>query len=123
LAFTEGSTFHLFGHLWIIVSDLSQSTSEIVIVNISTYRNKSYEDTACLLQPAEHKFIVQQSYVVYGRARLVDLPKLETWFRTGELRMSEDASLELLHKVRAGAKGNDFLPYKIERVLSMQNLI
>ena len=121
--FTEGSTFILEQHLWAIISDPKQSNNEIVIVNITTYRNKGYEDTSCIVGTGEHPFIRRKSYVNYNRSRIVDLSKLQLWLKTGELAPKDCLSRELLEKIRDRAKETDSLPYGVERVLSTQELI
>ena len=121
--FTEGSTFILEQHLWAIISDPKQSNNEIVIVNFTTYKNKGYEDTSCIVEVGEHPFITNKSYIFYRRSRIVDLSKLELFYRTSELKPQDRLSPELLEKIRVGAKESPFLPFGVERILSMQELI
>ena len=128
---TEGNCFILDGnngtHLWAVISDPQQSNDEIVIANFTTLKNKSYEDTSCIIETGEHKFFKDKqhrSYVFYNRSRVVNLSELELWLRTGQLKpYPEPLSSELLEKVRAGAKETIHLPFGVERVLSMQELI
>ena len=125
--FMEGSCFLLDDsggrHPWAIISDPKQSSSEIVIVNFTTYRNKGYEDTSCIVEANEHDSITHESYIYYRRSQIVDLPKLALWFSTDELRPLEPWTPELLGRIRLGASESDFLPFGAERVLSMQGLI
>lgn len=125
---TEGSCFILEGnngtHLWSVISDPQQSNNEIVIANFTTFKNKGYEDTSCIVETGEHGFLKSKSYVYYNRSKVVDLSQLQLWLNTGELRpYTEHLNPELLGKVRAGAKETSHLPFGAERVLSMQGLI
>lgn len=121
--FTEGSSFILEQHLWAIISDPKQSNNEIVIVNFTTYRNKGYEDTSCIVEAGEHPKIKHKSYIYYNRSRIVVLSKLQLWFKTGELKPQDCLSPELLDKIRVGAKESISLTFGVEQVLSMQELI
>jgi len=121
--FTEGHTFILERHLWAIISDPKQSNNEIVIVNITTHKNRGYEDTSCIVGTGEHSFIKHKSYVNYNRSRIVNLSKLQLWLKTGELALKDCLSPELLDKIRLGAKESIHLPFGVEQILSMQELI
>jgi len=126
--FTEGSSFLLLDgsgkqHLWAILSDPTQSNSEIVIANFTTFRGTGYEDTSCIVESGEHPFIKNRSYVRYRSSKIIHISKLDLWFSTGELIPKERLSPGLLAKIRAGAKENVFLPLNAEQILSMQNLI
>jgi hypothetical protein len=121
--FVEGSSFVLDNHLWVIISDLSQSNNEIVIVNITTCRGRDYEDTSCIVELNEHPWIKHRSYVFYRRSRVVDLSRLQLWCKTGDLRLQDSLSQVLLEKIRTGASKTEFLPFGVERVLSTQGII
>ncbi len=94
-----------------------------MIVNFTTYRDKGYEDTSCIVEANDHNSIKHKSYVNYRRSQIVDLPKLALWFSTDELRPREPLTPELLGRIRLGASESDFLDFDAERVLSMQRLI
>lgn len=72
-------------HLWIVVSDPIEEDQTVIIVSITTLRYGA-EQTG-VLRKGEHPFIVKDSSVFYGDARLVDASDLDARAQTGPIRL------------------------------------
>lgn len=66
-------------HLFILLTDPVQNDAggkDSLLVGISSVKPQMWHDPTCLLYPGDHPFIVKQSFVNYGRARIEDAQKL-----------------------------------------------
>jgi hypothetical protein len=131
VALSQGSTFvnnpyrNLIPHLWIIISDPTQNKDKIIIVNVSTWRDKAliFNDPSCILKKGEHSFVKQKSYIYYKEAIITSEVSLEAGFNGGVLTPSEDCSSLLLERILMGAADSQFTPNKVISILQEQGLI
>ena len=105
-------------HLWIIVSDPRLFPDCVVIVNLSSSTNKTY-DPACALKAGDHPFITHATFVYYRRAQVVTLQQLS------DAVISHKASVNagVLARIREGANKTHMLPRKIKQHLIDQGII
>jgi hypothetical protein len=128
---SQGSTFvnkqcrNLLPHLWVIVSDPTQDKNKIVIVNVSTWRDKAviFNDPSCIIENGEHSFIKQKSYIVYKEALIVAESALQDGFKGGVLTSWEDCSTQLLEKILTGATVTQHLSNEVIGILQEQGII
>lgn len=123
-----GSTFYggeYQKHLYIIISNPSDNSQKVVIVNISSWRDKAIElnDSSCIVNDGEHPFLIHKSYAVYRKARCTTLEHLRAGIEKGLLIPKEDCSKEFLEKILDGAANSMFTPIEILNILHEQGLI
>jgi hypothetical protein len=63
-------------HLWIVISDPSADSVNVVIVNLTSHDDPS-KDASCFLQPGEHPWITHETCVRYKDARVVAESQLD----------------------------------------------
>ena len=120
-----GDTFqhsgeHSDNHLWIVLSDPLQDQSRVLVVNLTTYRQKS--DTACLIQPGEHPFVTALTCVQYLACRDVKLGILKDWLDMGQIVKREPITQSLLSRIRQGAVDSPHTPFGVKTLLLDQGL-
>ncbi len=128
---SQGSTFvnnpypRLPSHLWVIISDPSQDKDRIVIVNVTTWRDKALilNDESCIIEKGEHSFIQQKSYVIYKEAIITSEDALQSGIDGGVLTPYEDCSTQLLGKILDGTMLSKHLSNEIIGILQEQELI
>lgn len=90
-------------HLWIVLTN-ADADGQILIVNLTTaysFDKDSVDATVCL-NPGEHPFIKQESYVFYREAMIKKVADLQTEEKTGRLKMQADCSSTIISLVRGG---------------------
>lgn len=131
MSLLQGSTFinkqyHRLGpHLWVVISDPTLNNNEVVIVNVTTWRDRAIflNDASCILEAGEHPFIDKKSYVYYGEAKLTSESSIRKALVGGVLTVADDCTSELLGKILLGAAQSPHTPIKIIGVLREQGLI
>ncbi len=113
--FLGGEEVHGEDHLWLIINDPSAHADVALIVNVSTLRPNA--ETTCIVQPGEHPFIKNDSYVRYRSARGVKVADLAGAVKRGLLKPHQAASKAFLEKVRAGAKVSPLLAGELRALL------
>lgn len=123
--FLNDPYFQLDTHLWIVLSDPSYNSEQVVIVNITSWRDEGEElnDSSCIVNDGEHPFIEHKSYIIYSQARITTVGSLQSAFDSGVLHMHENCSDEFLSKVLEGAANSRFTPGDVINVLREQELI
>lgn len=127
MSFSLGNTFinkplpNLPEHLWVIISNVKQSSNEVVIVNFTTFDNR--KDSSCVLDKGEHPFVNHRTSVNYYDAKTVSMKTLTQLESYGSITRKEDLSDEVLAKILEGAAISPFLKLGIRKFLEDQNLI
>jgi len=93
-------------HLWIILTPPSEG--EVVTVSVTTKRRRS--ETLVQLHAGDHPFIVHDSVIAYGYARIRTVEEIERAIATGAAKLREPVTPELLARVRNGLLDSDFTP-------------
>jgi len=65
---SRGSSFILGGHLWVVITNPSKTSNEVIIVNLTS--KKQHSDTTTILSSENHKFIKHETVVNYSDARI-----------------------------------------------------
>lgn len=118
-----GDTFRYSSarHIWIVVSDPSLNSSEVVIANVTS--NKIWQDQSCLIKQGEHECARSVDVVVYyAKAQLRSNSELDAMLAAGQIRLGSPLDGELLSRVRAGAEASSQLPFDLRQVLVSQGL-
>ena len=102
-------------HLFIIVLEPQGITQNIIIVNIDKHTSPKQDQTT-ILQPGDHDFINLQSYVNYGRAKIISYDKLEEYVRRGEARLYPPLENILLQRVCEGILRSRFTPIEVREL-------
>lgn len=111
-----------YNHLYIVLSDPSQDEERVVLVNLTTWTVD--EESHCIVQKGEHRFVKHKTAVRYNGAKLASVSELERLTNTGMLKSDRPLSPELLKRVRDGAAlAADRIPEECRQVLDDQGLI
>lgn len=102
-------------HLFIIILEPQGAIRNTIVVNIETYNSKKQDDTT-ILEPGEHDFIVERSYVNYRRARIRSFDDLEDLVRNGKAKPYSPLKDNLFHKVCEGILKSIFTPYEVKEL-------
>ena len=90
-------------HLHVVLSHPTDSDKVVVLVMVSTY-DEDYKNDTCVLRPSDgHPFIKHYSYVVYEKAVLYPIAKLQALEKSGEIKPMAPFSSETLEKILKGA--------------------
>lgn len=89
-------------HFCVVMTEPQEKPPIVVIVNVSTVHNKSHEDHTVILQPGDHEFIKQKSYVAFDYAKRVRLDILESHANKGKITFKEDVPDELFNRILDG---------------------
>ncbi len=104
-------------HLHIVLSRKTVD-GKVLVVGITTKRDKPYEDHSCVLSMSDHDDLKQDSWVKYDAARLLDSDFIEMYGRcTAEL------GTDVLARLHAGAAEGGRLKLDLRELLSQQGLI
>lgn len=89
-------------HLCLVMTEPQENPPVVVIVNVSTFHNKPHEDHTVILQPGDHEFIKQKSYIAFDYAKRIRLDILESHAEKGKIIFKEDVSDELFEMILNG---------------------
>lgn len=85
-------------HLWFVMTDPDGTPSKVAAVMVRTATE--YTDPTLVLEPVEHSFIDRDTCVDFASTELYDVSLLERGIETGVIQVLDDASDELLAKIR-----------------------
>ncbi len=101
-------------HLWLLLTDPAADPPEVVMVNLTTYREGV--DTTVILTEKDHSFISHPTVVYFADARRIEVALLYRIVAVAPERLhKESCSPELLEKVRNGLLESNFTPRKIKK--------
>jgi hypothetical protein len=92
---------------------------QFISVNATTIREGIPYDDACILNPGEHPFIKQKSYISYRHTRIDPLPHLENLKRNAVWAPNTDCNPELLQKIINGARISRLIPREFKRMFEI----
>jgi len=120
-----GDLFRFVGiadiHVWMIISDPAKDPTKVLIVNFTTW--EPHLDQACIVQPREHPFIVQQTIVNFARAKMTADANLEALRAKARLEFLDPLSPKLLQRIRDSAMLSKTLALELADVLLDQELV
>ena len=105
-------------HLWIVVhvDNSGLDTSAIaVMVNVTSWTG--HGDGACILNPGDHSFINQRSYIYYRQALEVSVTDIEQLVMKQQMQKRVPVSQELLARVRQGLHASKFTPRRLKGIV------
>jgi hypothetical protein len=100
-------------HLFVICSDTCGHGKQ-VLVPIASWLNDLCDDT-CILQPHEHRFLKQKSYMLYRYARVAVSRELVTGVSEGVLVPREDMNGQTFQRIKNGISASDRTPRKVKK--------
>ena len=120
---TQGDTFLLGNHLFIIISDPSANPDKMVLGALTTY--ETYKDQSCVLQAGEHSFIRHMTCVSYDFLddMIVPVWEIEKRIRDGIAKQMDRVTDDVLRKILDGAQGTARIPNASWIELNSQGLI
>ena len=104
---------HSTRHLWIVLTEPHEQTLEIVIANLTSYRQGS--DTTVIIQPGSHSFVRHTTVVYYADARFVSVTALKQLLKLPNYEFHDDCSKQLLKLIQCGLLNSKFTPNNIKR--------
>ena len=116
--FVNNARGGLPSHLWIVLSDPALDPDQVVIVNVTTW--KEYHDQTCILDAGDHPFLKHRSCVNYPEARLPEASQLRELIDTGLLSPHQSLDPNVLERVSRGALESDRTPIGCAEVLRSQ---
>lgn len=93
-------------HLCIVITP--PEAGDVVVVSVTTRRRKS--ETLVCLEVGDHPFIQHPSVIAYAYSRIRSVDEIELAVKSGNAKMREPVSSELLRRIRAGLRDSDFTP-------------
>lgn len=93
-------------HLCIVITP--PEAGDVVVVSVTTRRRKS--ETLVRLEVGDHPFIKHSSVIAYAYSRIRSVDEIELAIKSGNAKMREPVSSELLRRIRAGLRDSDFTP-------------
>jgi hypothetical protein len=93
-----GTTYD--SHLWIVISDPTQSHF-VLLVNLTSFRDD--KDTACVLGKSDHRFIKHKSCVNYASAKWLPTSDLLTILSMPQVSRHDRLADDVLKRIRESA--------------------
>lgn len=106
-------------HPWFVISDPAQP--QIVIANLSTFREE-YADLGCVLSAPEHSSLSRRSLLRCDEARLAEAAAIEGLISSHFLSETQDATPQLLAKLRGALCGSPHTPNNVKALMISQGL-
>lgn len=88
-------------HLTIIIA--TDGDTVVALSSVTSAHPGRQTDRACYLDTGDHPFIRHLSFVLYERAHLIDITKLQSGLDRGVIRIAETLQPDVLERVIAGA--------------------
>jgi hypothetical protein len=111
-------------HLKIVISDPSKDPNNLLIVNVTTYREGKFHDPSCFLNSGDHPFIKHESYVAYQYAKTRSNRDLDRLHSSGSIILEdEQISDSVLERIHLGAASSEFISLEHVDLLREQELI
>lgn len=101
-------------HLFVIVSDKCPLNTHM-LVSISRIKEGVYHDPSCVIEPGEHPFITERSFVAYHMARTLPSANLTKCVDGWVYRQKEDISPDLLKRIQDGILKSPEIPRGMRR--------
>ena len=118
LLFYSGGTEHLFVVMNDPVFSLEHNAHSILVVNFSTVRPNVPHDKTCLLENGCHSFVQHPTYVVFGRADILNAERVAAQVDAGEITAHEPVDEKLFALLCSGFKKSRAVTPKTKRFIS-----
>lgn len=110
-------TGHAGDHLFVITTDACPAGQHL-LVNLTSVRDGRHTDATCIVEPGEHPFITQQSYVLYRAAQIQGANRLGVMVDGWVYRCGQRATDELTDRILAGFFTSPFTPRFVKSYLA-----
>ena len=97
------------GHLWVVLTD-PDDNGFVLVVSLTTLRDRNNTDTTVILSPGDHDFIKHDTVVSYKDAQPVSVAGLRAAQGETVYRQGADCSPSLLERIQQGARKSRFAP-------------
>ena len=101
-------------HLHIVLTEPFGNPPKVILVYVSTCRGRRYEDRHLILSAGDHPFIKHDSYVVFEQAKRISVAVIEEAIASGRAVMRDDASPDLMARVREKMLTSTRVPMEIK---------
>jgi len=108
-------------HLYIVISNPLKNPTEVVLVSLTT--KDCGVDESCVVSAEDHPSISHESCIDYARARILTEAAIDNAVANKRVRLTQNASPELLGAIWRGATETKRLPGRCDAILSQQELI
>jgi hypothetical protein len=106
-------------HLWILISDPTQSP-ECILVNLTSWRED--KDPSCVLEAGDHSFIQHRTCVNFAAAKRVPIAWLEAAVQKGSAIPHQPAHA-VLDRILEAIPNSRSIPLAIAQFLADQGMI
>jgi len=106
-----------------VLSKPGVNASQILLVNVTTYKKDADVDNSCILEVGDHRFITRPSFILYRKAVFSNLELLSRGIEKRVLVPDIPVTEELLRRILHGAAKSPFLSRKYLNLLREQGLI
>ena len=96
-------------HLWIVLTDPSGGSGEVIVANVTTWRTSPKPDPACVLVQGDHAVINHTSWVWYQAAQIHLDVAIEHAITLGQVKRQGRLIEAAWSRVKKGAIDSDFL--------------
>ncbi|MCH8270038.1 MAG: hypothetical protein IH985_02350 [Planctomycetes bacterium] len=112
-------------HLWIVLSDPAANPDKVLIVNLTSCKDRKSIDESCILDVGDHPWVREQSYVNYLESEVKLIKESEYAKLLGPALINPQKPLEndTLDRVLRGAAITDRLGLGQRELLKNQGLI
>ncbi|MBF0136544.1 MAG: hypothetical protein H7833_20715 [Magnetococcus sp. DMHC-1] len=100
-------------HLFIVLTDPFDSgfgKKYVLLVSVSSIKNKIPYDKTCILNPGDHSFIKRRSFIYYGRSRIEDAMELIDGVKDNKLIPCEPLEQNIFSSVCEGVYNSPQTP-------------
>lgn len=106
-------------HLWVVLTDPEGSPESILAVNITSRginisSEYEWDDPTVILDREEHPFITHESLLYYGKAKIIEVNKLQRLIQTGTASFEKDCSDTMLRRCQGGIFDSPFVTNEIK---------
>lgn len=108
-------------HCRVVISDPNKNDKVVAIANFTSWTD-SREDDSCLIRAGEHTFVKHLSCVNYREACKSSVAAIEKGVADGVLMPASPTSVQLLRRIRIGARDSKFAMGWLISLLEEQGL-
>lgn len=114
----SGATEHLFVVMNDPVFSLEHNAHSILVVNFSTIYPAVPHDKSCVLDDGCHPFVTHGTYVVYGRADVLNAERVQAQIEAAEIKTHEPVNDAVFKSICDGFGKSKAVTPKIRRFIA-----
>lgn len=104
-------------HLYFVISN-PDIDNNVLVVNMTTFKDTGREDLSCILDVGEHPEITNKSYIRYDKAVELGTSKIIELAMKKIIILKKDLDPTVLKRIQEGAKESSALPDKFKKYFS-----